>query len=271
MLQLCERPPQPFLVDGSRLPEIDPPVHHRIPEHQTLKIAPFGSAHHRQRPPETEPHQTDPGETGPPSHFRDGRRDVGQALGNLPLVIVAARIAASEIIEPQYRKAGLAETSRELPVGAVGVDVFVPQWGAEHHPAPPPGAGPWLMVGAVEGPVRPTEIEWHHSSINHTRFEYRGPDARACSRSSHAAASCPRVWNMSSPGLMRRPRCSSRPATTRIARSEWPPRSKKLSYRLTRSTPSTLDQMPATASSTALRGLSKDSSDSGLPWSGAGS
>src|SRR3989442_1090220 len=78
------------------------------------------------------------------------------------MFIVAARIAASVVIEQQYGKADIEKTNRELPIGTVRVDVFVPQRVAENQPAISPGARPWLMIAAIEWLVGCSEIERDH-------------------------------------------------------------------------------------------------------------
>ena len=89
--------------------------------------------------------------------------------GNPFQFIVAARIAASVEIEQQYRKADMAEANRELPIGAVRVDVLVPQRGAENDPALSRRTGPRLVVAAKERFVGGPEIERDHSSVRHFR------------------------------------------------------------------------------------------------------
>src|SRR5439155_10689462 len=71
---------------------------------------------------------------------------------------------------------------------------------------------------------------------------------------SQADANCSRVWKISSRGFRLSPMAFSTRASTRIESSEWPPRSKKLSWTETRGTPSASVQIPATRRSIGVRG-----------------
>ena len=67
VLRSGEGRPQQVLVHCRHLADVDPPVDHGIPEHQTLDVASFSSGHHRQRPPEAEPDEAHLGDTSSPS------------------------------------------------------------------------------------------------------------------------------------------------------------------------------------------------------------
>src|SRR3989442_4656576 len=91
------------------------------------------------------------------------------------MFIVAARIAASVVIEQQYGKADIEKPTGELPIGTVRVDVFVPQRVAENQPAISPGARPWLMIAAIEWLVGCTEIEGYHVTTSEQRAVLHKP------------------------------------------------------------------------------------------------